>query len=63
MIVLGFALLLFTGFTWFTRKNVAEIGPIEVNKTQEHNIQWPPALGGILVITGIVVVVSGRKRN
>jgi hypothetical protein len=62
LIVLGVVLMLFTGFTYVTKKNVADIGPIEINKEERHSVPWSPITGGVLLIAGIVLVVSGKKK-
>jgi UDP-N-acetylmuramyl pentapeptide phosphotransferase/UDP-N-acetylglucosamine-1-phosphate transferase len=62
LIVIGIVLMLFTGFTFVTKKNVADIGPIEINKEQRHSVPWSPITGGVLLIAGVVLVVSGKKR-
>jgi hypothetical protein len=61
LIVLGIIMMIFTGFKVFTKEEVADIGPIEINKTKETPVSWPPIVGGVLVVAGIVVLVTGRK--
>ena len=55
--------MIFTGFTYVTKKNVVDIGPVEINKEENHPVQWSPVVGGILLIAGVVMVVSGKKRG
>ena len=62
LLVIGIVMMLFTGFTYVTKKNVVDIGPVEINKEESHPVSWSPIVGGVLVIAGIVLVVSGRKR-
>lgn len=50
-----------TGFNLITKKEVADIGPIEINKEEKTPINWSPIVGGILLVAGVVVLVSGRK--
>ena len=61
LIVIGGIMTIFTGFNIFTKKEVADIGPIEINKTEKHPVAWSPILGGILLIAGIVVLVSNKR--
>ena len=56
-------MMIFTGFTYVTKKNVVDIGPVEINKEENHPVQWSPVVGGILLIAGVVMVVSGKKRG
>jgi hypothetical protein len=62
MVAAGIILMVITGFTYSTRKNVADIGPIEINKEEKHPVQWSPLLGGGLLVAGIILVVSGKKK-
>ena len=44
------------------RKKVIDVGPIHVNKTENKWIGWPTYAGALLAITGIVLVVTSRKK-
>jgi uncharacterized membrane protein len=62
LIILGILALIYTGFTYTTTEEVAEIGPLEVNKEKEHSVNWPPILGAIMLVGGIVLVATDRKK-
>lgn len=53
----------FTGFTLVTKKEVADIGPLEINKEEKTPIYWSPVTGGILLLAGIVIVLVGRRQH
>lgn len=61
LIVVGAAMLLWTGFTYTTKEKVIDAGPIEVTAEKEKSVNWPPYLGGLLLIGGIVIVAAGKK--
>jgi hypothetical protein len=61
LIVIGGIMTVFTGFNLITKKEVADIGPVEINKTEKHPVAWSPIVGGILLIAGIVVLVSNKR--
>lgn len=63
LIVLGILAFFYTGFTYTTEETIADIGPLELKADKEHTIGWPPILGVILVIGGIVMVVADRKNR
>jgi len=64
LIIVGLIMFFTRGFNFKTKENVADIGPIEINKTESHNVAWPLWGGGIAVIAGIVLVVAdGRRRD
>jgi uncharacterized membrane protein len=63
LLVLGIIMLLFTGFNYVTTEKVVDIGPVKINKEKNHAVQWSPVAGAVLVIAGIVVIASSKKKN
>lgn len=61
LIILGAIMMGITGFNMVTKKKVADIGPIEINKTENHPVNWSPILGVGLLIGGIAVVATAKK--
>ena len=63
LIVIGLFALAYQGFTYTTQKKVIDIGPIQATKEEHHTIPLPPILGALALISGVVVVVAGRREN
>ena len=64
LIVVGIALLAYGGYAVFTTKeNVAKLGPLEINKNTEHPVPIGPIVGGVCVVGGIILLVSGRRSS
>ena len=63
LIVVGGLMTIFTGFNLVTKKEVADIGPVEINKTEKTPVAWSPIVGGILLVAGIVVLVSSKRGS
>lgn len=61
LIVLGVLAFIYTGFTYTTEETVAEVGPIEIEAERERTIGWPPLVGVILVIGGVIMIVADRR--
>jgi uncharacterized membrane protein len=62
LIVVGIVLVAWGGFASFTTKeNVAKLGPLEVNKQNEHQVPIGPIVGGVCIVGGIIMMVSGRR--
>lgn len=61
LIVLGIVMLIWTGFTYTKKEKIIDAGPIQVSADKEKNVNWPPYLGGILLVGGIVIVASAKK--
>jgi hypothetical protein len=61
LIIVGAAMLIWTGFTYTKREKVIDAGPLHVSADKEHTVSWPPYAGGILVIGGLVLLLTSRK--
>ena len=42
---------------------MAKLGPLEVNKQDEHRVPIGPIVGGVCLAGGIVLLVAGNKRS
>ncbi len=62
LIVLGASMLIWTGFTYTKKEKIIDVGPIEISADRQKMVNWPPYLGGILFIGGIVIVLSSKKQ-
>ncbi|WP_336517234.1 hypothetical protein [Pollutibacter soli] len=63
LIIAGILMMVFRGFSVTTEKEVADIGPLEINKKENKWIGWPTYAGGALVVVGIVMVVTGKRKT
>jgi len=63
LIIAGIAMILIRGFSVQTEKKVLDVGPVEVNKKENKWIGWPTYAGGIVAVVGVVLVLSGNKKN
>ena len=62
LLILGVISFAYQGITYTTQKKVVDIGPIHATEDQKHNIPLPPILGGIFLIGGIVLLLSGSEK-
>lgn len=63
LIVVGAAMLIWTGFSYTKKEKVIDAGPLQVSVDKKEKVNWPPYLGGILLIGGIVIVATGKKTS
>jgi uncharacterized membrane protein len=64
LIVVGIVLLAYGGYTSFTTKeNVAKLGPIEINKHEEHPVPIGQIAGGACLVGGIILVLTGNRKT
>ncbi len=61
LIVLGLVGLAWGGFTYTTRKNIIDVGPIHATRDETHNVDLPPIAGAIAVMGGVVLLLAARK--
>lgn len=62
LIIVGLLLTVITGFGFFTKEKVLDIGRVEVNKQEKHNVNWSPYVGVGIMIVGGIMLIAGRKR-
>ncbi len=60
--LLGIIMLVWTGFTYTKKEKIVDAGPIQISADKEKNVNWPPYVGGIILIAGVVILVSSRKK-
>ena len=63
LIVLGILSLVYSGITVTREKKILDIGPLQVHTDTKERIPLPPLLGGIALIGGIVLVVTGDRKT
>jgi hypothetical protein len=61
LIVLGAVGLIYGGITYTSKKNILDLGSIEVQVDEKKQIPMPPILGGASVAVGIVLLFMGRR--
>lgn len=60
--VLGIVMLVWTGFTYTKKEKLIDAGPIQISADKEKNVNWPPYVGGIVLIAGIVILVGSKRK-
>ena len=63
LIVLGGLALAYQGFTYTHREKVLDVGPIHATADKQDHVSIPPALGGLALVGGIVLVFLGAKKS
>jgi hypothetical protein len=62
LVIVGIVMMVITGFNIVTKKKVVDLGPLEVNKEQRTPINWSPIVGAALLLGGIAVMASDKKK-
>jgi len=62
LIIAGILMLVFRGFNFTEEKEVADVGPIELNTKEKRTVSWPLYAGGIVTVVGVVLVLADRRK-
>ena len=63
LIIFGIVVLGYQGVTYTQREKVAQIGNIQVTANTEKTVYFPPIVGGLAFVAGLVLVVMGRRKG
>ena len=63
LIIIGIVMMVFRSFNFTSEKKVADIGPLKINKEENHTVNWPLYAGAIVTVAGVVVLVAGNKKS
>lgn len=63
LIVIGVIALAWGGITYTKREKIIDAGPLQVSADKEKTIPFPPVLGGICLVGGIVLVIVGNRQS
>jgi hypothetical protein len=63
LLIIGILLFSYAGIvTYRTRDKVIDAGPIQVTADKTHKVYFPPVVGTVCVIGGVVLLVTSAKR-
>jgi hypothetical protein len=63
LIGLGAAVLGYDHYSYTTRENILQIGPITATADKTHTVSMPPILGWLLIGGGVCVLAFGLLKN
>jgi hypothetical protein len=63
LVVIGLAMIIIRGVSVPVEKNVVDIGPVKINKTENKWIGWPTYAGAIVAVAGIALILSNKKAG
>jgi len=62
LIIIGAVMTIFTGFNIITKKEVVDIGALEINKEEKTPIYWSPITGAIILAAGVIIMLTAKRR-
>jgi hypothetical protein len=61
LLIIGFLLVIITGFGFFTKKKVVDIGRLQISKNEPHRLNWSPYLGAGIMVAGCIVLLAAKR--
>ncbi|MCK9402230.1 MAG: hypothetical protein M0Q26_02405 [Chitinophagaceae bacterium] len=61
--ILGFIMMIYTGFNFVTIEKVVAIRHIQINQKKNNPVKWSPVVGVILLIGGITMTIFSKKTK
>jgi uncharacterized membrane protein len=63
LIVVGIAMLIWTGFSYTKKEKIVDAGPIQISADKEKYVNWPPYAGGIILVAGVILFVTSKNKR
>jgi hypothetical protein len=63
LMVFGAAVLAYPAITYTTKEKVLEIGPIEATAEHEKTLPLHPAVGGVALVGGGLLIALGARKK
>lgn len=63
LIVLGIVGFAIGGFSFTRREKVADLGPVDITKTERTHVPIGPIAAGVAVVAGLALVFAGSRSR
>jgi len=63
LLLVGMVMTVFTGFNIITKKEVVDLGSIEITSKEKTPIYWSPITGALLAVAGVVILVVDKRKR
>ena len=61
LVILGILALVYGGVSYNRQRTVVEVGGFKATATEQKNVPLSPIVGGILLVSGIALLIVPRK--
>lgn len=62
LIIVGFVAIAYQGFSYTTTEKAIDLGPIQVTAEKKHTFPISPIVGGIALVGGIMLLITGKRK-
>jgi uncharacterized protein YjeT (DUF2065 family) len=63
LVALGMVILLWGGVFWTDRDTIVNTGALEVQTKERRGVALPPIVGGVVFVSGIILVLIPSRRR
>jgi drug/metabolite transporter (DMT)-like permease len=63
LIIAGVVALIYGGFSYTSQKKAVDMGAIQIDRTEHHQLTIPPILGVVAIVGGGVLIYAGVKQG
>lgn len=61
LIIIGVLALVYQGFSYTKTEKDAQLGPIEIQHQETHDVPLPPIVGAVCIIGGVLALGLGAR--
>jgi hypothetical protein len=61
LIVAGILMFAYQSLTYTKTEKIAQVGDVQVTADEQKTVYFPPVLGGLAIVAGIILLVVRRK--
>jgi uncharacterized membrane protein YidH (DUF202 family) len=61
LILVGILMAIYTGINFITTERVVELGPINIDRHENHLLHWSPIVGALFFIAGVILIARDRR--
>ena len=54
-------MLVWGGFSYTKKEKVIDAGPLEISADKKETVNWPPYVGGAILVAGVLILVTAKK--
>jgi hypothetical protein len=62
LISVGLLFTIITGFKFFTKRKIVDVGSFEISASEPHRVNWSPYLGVGIMVAGGILFFAGKKK-
>jgi hypothetical protein len=63
LMIIGASTLIWAGFIKHSEKQkLIEVGSVEVTIDKKQGFNWPPYIGGVMFVGGMIIAIANRNQ-